>query len=108
MADLTRVFAQHNALTDQMEWFFIAREGLEGPFASEADAEVGLERYIEYCQFDANRVFLQRDPETDKLEWFFITRDGIEGPYASEADANAALEAYVEDKKREQQAPADK
>lgn len=101
MADLKRVFAQHNALTDRMEWFFMAREGLEGPFASEAEAEAGLQRYIEYCQFDANRVFLQRDPDTDKLEWFFVARDGIEGPYESEAHAQAALDAYIEQKKQE-------
>ncbi len=101
MADLKRVFAQNNADTNQMEWFFMAREGLEGPFASEALAQVALERYIEYCLFDLNRVFMQRNAETDALEWFFVARDGIEGPYASETLAQAALAQYVESKKRE-------
>lgn len=104
MADLKRVFAQTNADTNQMEWFFMAREGLEGPFASEALAQEALERYIEYCLFDLNRVFMQRNAETDALEWFFVARDGIEGPYASEALAQAALNQYVESKKRDRPA----
>lgn len=104
MADLKRVFAQHNADTDQMEWFFMAREGMEGPFASEELALAGLERYIEYCLFDANRVFAQRNDGTDEVEWFFVARDGIEGPFASEDAAQRSLEDYIETKKRERAA----
>lgn len=96
MADLKRVFAQNNASTNQMEWFFKAREGLEGPFASEMLAQAALDRYVEYCLFDLNRIFMQRNEGTDVLEWFFVARNGIEGPYASESLAQAALTQYVE------------
>jgi len=99
MADLKRVFAQHNTGTDRLEWYFMAREGLKGPFESEALAEGSLQRYIEYCQFDANREFLQPNEETGGCEWFFVARDGIEGPYASEELAKAALAALVETNK---------
>lgn len=101
MADLKRVFAQHNTGTDQLEWYFMAREGLEGPFENEALAEESLQRYIEYCQFDPNRVFLQANEQTGGYEWFFVARDGIEGPYASEELAKAALAALVETNQRQ-------
>lgn len=103
MADLKRVFAQRNADTQQLEWFFMAREGLEGPYVTEELALAGLQRYIEYCQFDLNRVFLQSNIETGEQEWFFVARDGIEGPYATEVLAIAALNNYVERKKTERQ-----
>lgn len=101
MADLTRVFSRHNADKGQTEWFFMAREGMNGPFATEALAQAALGQYIEYCMFDANRVFFQKDPETGETNWFFIARDGIEGPYDSEATAQEALGHYVESKKQE-------
>ncbi|MFM8332024.1 MAG: DUF6316 family protein [Candidatus Methylumidiphilus sp.] len=101
MADLKRVFAQHNTATEQMEWFFMAREGLEGPFESEDAAQAALERYIEYCLFDQNRVFAQRSETSNEIEWFFITRGGFEGPYATEALANKALMNYVQAKIQE-------
>jgi len=101
MADLKRVFARRNAETEQLEWFFAAREGLEGPFSSEALAEAALQRFIQYCQFESNRVFMQPNPETGEEEWFFVVRDGIEGPFATDVLAAAALCDFIEQKKDE-------
>lgn len=95
MADLKRVFAQHNPVTEQLEWFFMAREGLEGPFAEEEDAQTALNRYIEYCLFDHNRIFAQRNEFTEEIEWFFISRGGILGPYYTEDATRQALEEYI-------------
>ena len=105
MADLKRVFAQRNAASGQLEWFFKAREGLEGSFATEALAQAGLQRYIEFCQFDPNRVFMQPNVGTGEEEWFFVARDGIEGPYATDVLATAALYEFVEEKKSQQPSP---
>jgi len=104
MAARKRVFAQDNADTQQTEWFFTAREGVEGPFATEALAQTALERYIEYCLFDINRVFSQHNSNTDQVEWFFVARSTIEGPYDAEATAQAALDGYIEAKKQEKEA----
>lgn len=95
MPNPKRVFAQQNAETSQMEWFFMAREGLEGPFTSEALANAALERYIQYCMFDANRIFAQRNEASGETEWFFVARNGIEGPYPSEVLAQKALEDHI-------------
>jgi len=104
MANRNRVFAQTHTDTQQTEWFFVAREGVEGPFSTEALAQTALERYIEYCLFDINRVFSQQDTDSAKLEWFFVARNAIEGPYESEAAAQTALEAYIEEKRQEKTA----
>jgi hypothetical protein len=101
MAERKRVFAQENAETQQTEWFFTAREGVEGPFATEALAQTALERYIEYCQFDVNRVFSERNSNADRLEWFFVARSSIVGPYGSEEVAQEALADYVAVKQKE-------
>jgi hypothetical protein len=103
MALSKRIFAQTNEDTRQTEWFFVSREGVEGPFATEAIAQTALERYIEFCLFDVIRVFSQHNTDSDKLEWYFVARDGIEGPYKSELLAQTALEDYVNAKKKERE-----
>ena len=103
MALRNRTFVQTNADTGQEEWFFVAREGVEGPFATESLAQAALERYIEYCLFDVNRVFSQLNTVSEALEWFFVARNGIEGPYATEAAAQRALDDYVAAKKQERE-----
>lgn len=106
MADFKRVFAQRNAATEQLQWFFMAREGREGPFATEALAEAALLQHIEYCQFDLNRVFMEPNSETGEEEWFFVARDSLEGPYATDVLATAALYEYVENKKNQRPNPS--
>ena len=101
MTNLKRVFAQNNAGTGQLEWFFMAREGLEGPYATAALAEEALLRHIEYCQFDPNRVFMELNSETGEEEWFFVARESLGGPYATDVLAAAALYAHVEREKNQ-------
>ena len=105
MADNKRVFGQHNADSGEMEWFFIAREGLQGPFATEELASTELGRYIEYCMFDAKRIFAERNESNGEMEWFFVARGSIEGPYQSETLAQNALEAYISARRAERKNP---
>jgi hypothetical protein len=104
MALNKRVFAQTNPDNQQTEWYFVSREGVEGPFPNGEIAQSALERYIEFCLFDVNRVFSQHNTDSDKLEWYFVARDGIEGPYKSELIAQTALENYIAAKKKEREA----
>jgi hypothetical protein len=101
MAEFERVFSQHNANSDCIEWFFRAREGLMGPFETEDVACQKLNQFIQYCRFDTTRIYTQRNDSTGEVEWFFVTRDGIEGPYPSEDFARIMLIGYVETKKTE-------
>lgn len=43
-------FAQRNADTGVMEWFFYSREGIQGPFPSKAIAHLVRERYVAFCR----------------------------------------------------------
>lgn len=91
----TRIFAQFNVITQQEEWFFNAREGLEGPFPTEVLAQAELARYLEYLQFDSSRIFPQIN-DAGVAEWFFVARDGFEGPFSTEGEAKIGLERFIE------------
>jgi hypothetical protein len=43
-------FAQRNAQTGIMEWFFYSREGVQGPFPSKAVATVTRKAYTAFCR----------------------------------------------------------
>lgn len=48
MFEGNRVITQRNHQNGRMEWYFQAREGLIGPFESEARAEECLNKFIEH------------------------------------------------------------
>jgi len=44
-----RIFCQNNPQTGRMEWFFSAREGYFGPFATKEKATQELNDFIQHC-----------------------------------------------------------
>jgi hypothetical protein len=44
-----RVFWERNSTTGQTEWFFLTREGVMGPYQSEAFARKSLDEFKEQC-----------------------------------------------------------
>lgn len=115
-----RVFEQTHPDTGIPEWFFVAREGVNGPYASRNEAVYELNVYRNILKklglsggrepprpvpappprpeprpvFFADRVFEQSSPDVGMTGWFFIAREGVKGPYASKAEALGALDAY--------------
>jgi hypothetical protein len=115
-----RVFEQTHPETGIPEWFFVAREGVNGPYASRNEAVYELNVYRNILKklglsggrapprpvpappprpkprpvFFADRVFEQSSPEWGVPGWFFIAREGVRGTYASKVEALEALEAY--------------
>lgn len=49
MFEIKRVYGQRNNGTGLTEWFFTAREGIFGPFTSEAKASQELEEFKKFC-----------------------------------------------------------
>lgn len=50
MFEHSRIFSDRNLSTGFIEWFCETREGLVGPFESEALAKTALQRHIEYAK----------------------------------------------------------
>ncbi|HYE37154.1 MAG TPA: hypothetical protein VEB01_17270 [Methylocaldum sp.] len=44
-----RVFSERNNTTGQIEWFFLTREGVMGPYESEAFAKKSLDEFKQRC-----------------------------------------------------------
>ncbi len=49
MFGTSRLFRERNPATGSMDWFFMAREGAMGPYASRESAELALEEFKERC-----------------------------------------------------------
>lgn len=50
MADANRIFFRAGPAMDRGQWFFRAREGVMGPYASRETAERELLEFKAYCQ----------------------------------------------------------
>jgi hypothetical protein len=50
MADADRIFYQAGQTLDREQWFFRAREGVMGPYASRETAERELREFKVHCQ----------------------------------------------------------
>lgn len=51
-----RIYSATNQATGLLSWYFITREGREGPFASEADACRKLHQFVCQCIDDPQRI----------------------------------------------------
>ncbi|MGX2040347.1 hypothetical protein ACWJKU_09475 [Methylocaldum sp. MU1018] len=67
-----RVFLERNNTTGQMEWFFLTREGVMGPYESESFARKSLDDFKERCLLIVNN----NDRPADSKNNFEFIRDG--------------------------------
>lgn len=51
-----RIYSATNQATGSVAWYFVTREGREGPFASEADARRKLHQFVSHCINDPQRI----------------------------------------------------
>lgn len=54
MFEVDRVYGQRNNRTGLTEWFFTAREGVFGPFASKGKASQAVEKFKKDCVANGN------------------------------------------------------
>ncbi len=102
-----RIFEQMNTDTGISEWFYVAREGIKGPHASQEQALYGLNAFkitakklnltggrvsepqhrqassASKSVFPVNRIFQKTNLITGIPEWFYSARKGVKGPYES-------------------------
>ncbi|CAI8955027.1 DUF6316 family protein [Methylocaldum szegediense] len=67
-----RVFWERNNVTGQTEWFFLTREGVKGPYQSEALARKALDEFKEQCIRAGNNAARTSDWNSH----FELVRDG--------------------------------
>jgi len=66
-----RVFWERNNTTGQTEWFFLTREGVMGPYGSEAFARKSLDEFKERCL----HISSDEDRASDSNGSFELIRD---------------------------------
>jgi hypothetical protein len=68
-----RVFWERNSVTGQTEWFFLTREGVMGPYDSEAFARRSLDEFKERCSHLGNNEARASDSNVN----FELIRDEL-------------------------------
>ena len=93
----------------KQEWYFTAREGIKGPYATREDAAWAMITFIKRCvekgltggrNRNRNRPVLTQVErifgfDYGRQEWYFTAREGIKGPYATREDAAWALIKFI-------------
>ncbi|MFM8333794.1 MAG: hypothetical protein ACKN9T_19140 [Candidatus Methylumidiphilus sp.] len=122
MFGVDRIFSERNGATGLVEWFFMAREGIFGPYPSKELSTARMHEFTAKCRAanddggrslksqrngaiesnkrkhglsGADRIFFQRNTASGALEWFFMAREGIFGPYPSKALSTTRMQEFA-------------